>query len=51
MPQNPQKELYPLNLLLSKLYPKVIDQLPAGPHRLRYCFKSRNKEGASPYVE
>ena len=30
MPQRPQQELYPLHLLLSKLYPKVIDQLPAG---------------------
>ena len=36
MPQNPQQELYPLNLLLSKLYPKVIDQLPAG-HYLTDC--------------
>ena len=32
MPQNTQQELYPLQLLLSKLYPKVIDQLPAGHH-------------------
>ena len=36
MPQNPQKELYPLHLLLSKLYPKVINQLPAG-HNLKGC--------------
>ena len=30
MPQNPQKELYPLHILFSKLYSKVINQLPAG---------------------
>ena len=30
MPQKPQQELYHLHLLLSKLYPKVIDQFPAG---------------------
>ena len=30
MPQKPQKELYPLHLLISKLDPKVIGQLPAG---------------------
>ena len=36
MPQKPQKELYPLHLLLSKLDPKVIDQLPAG-HALKGC--------------
>ena len=30
MPQKPQQELYPLHLLLPKLDPKVIDQLPAG---------------------
>ena len=32
MPQKSQQELYnvPLHLLLSKLDPKVIDQLPAG---------------------
>ena len=29
MPQKPQQELYPLHLLLSKLDPNVIDQLPA----------------------
>ena len=34
----------PLHLLLSKLDPKVIDQL------LRYCCKSRKKGGASPYI-
>ena len=28
--QKPQQELYPLHLLLSKLDPTVIDQLPAG---------------------
>ena len=36
MPQKPQQELYTLHLLLSKLYPKVIDQLPAG-HALTGC--------------
>ena len=36
MPQNPQQELYTLHLLLSKLYSKVIDQLPAG-HNLTGC--------------
>ena len=36
MPQKPQQELYPRHLLLSKLDPKVIDQLPAG-HALTVC--------------
>ena len=30
------QELYPIHLLLSKLYPKVIDQLPTG-HNLTGC--------------
>ena len=30
IPQKPQQALYPLHLLFSKLYPTVIDQLPAG---------------------
>ena len=46
------QELYPLHLLLSKLYTKVTNQLPARqPHRLRYCCKIRSKKGTSPYVE
>ena len=36
MPQKPQQELYPLHLLLTKLDPNVIDQLPAG-HALTGC--------------
>ena len=36
MPKKPQKELYPLHLLILKLDPKVIDQLPAG-HSLTGC--------------
>ena len=36
MPKKPQKELYPLHLLILKMDPKVIDQLPAG-HSLTGC--------------
>ena len=36
MPQKPQQDLYPPHLLLSKLDPNVIDQLPAG-HALTGC--------------
>ena len=30
MPQRPQQKLYALHLSLSKLYPKVIEELSAG---------------------
>ena len=36
MPQKPQQEWYPLNFLLSKLDPKVIDQ-PPEKHVLTGC--------------
>ena len=52
---NPTKtsvRVVPLHLLLSKLDPKVIDQLPAG-HALTGCdnVAKKNKEGASPYIK
>ena len=43
MPQNPQKELYPLHILFSKLYSKAIDQLPAG-HNPTGCDTVANVE-------
>ena len=43
MPQKHQQELYPLHLLLSKLDPKVIDQLSAG-HSLTVAKVGTKKE-------